>query len=76
MGQLTIDLDGETARRVAEAAAAAHMAANEWVAAMVRSRVNAEWPEDVRALIGAWPDFPEVEELRAGLGQDVKRESW
>ena len=76
MGQLTIDLDGETARRVADAAAAAHMAAGEWVAAMVRARVSAEWPSDVRALAGAWPDFPEADELRAQAAPDVKREAW
>ncbi|MDP1526838.1 MAG: hypothetical protein Q8M20_13575 [Rhodocyclaceae bacterium] len=76
MGQLTIDLDGETARRVATAAAAAHMAAGEWVAAMVRARVTAEWSGEVRSLAGAWPDFPEANELRADAAPDVKREAW
>jgi hypothetical protein len=52
------------------------MAAGEWVAAMVRARVSAEWPSDVRALAGAWPDFPEADELRAQAAPDVKREAW
>lgn len=76
MGQLMIDLDADTTRRVADAAAAAHMAAPEWVAAIVRARVNAEWPIDVRALAGTWPDFPEVAALRANLPAEVDRESW
>lgn len=76
MGQLTIDLDGETARRVADAAAVAHMAASDWVAALVRARVNAEWPPDVRSLAGAWPDLPDAETLREGLAADAARETW
>lgn len=76
MGRLTIDLDGDTSRRVADAAAAAHMAVGEWIAAMVRARVTTEWPSDVRALAGAWPDFPELDDLRANAAQDIKREDW
>ncbi|MBK6727947.1 MAG: CopG family transcriptional regulator [Xanthomonadales bacterium] len=76
MGQLTIDLDADTTRRVTDAAAAAHMAAADWVAAMVRARVNAEWPTDVRALAGAWPDFPEAASLRGHQPAEVDRETW
>lgn len=34
---------------------------------------SALWTFD-RSLAGAWEDFPEVEALRAGLGEDVPRE--
>ncbi len=34
------------------------------------------WPEFVRSLAGAWADdFPNLETIRAGMGQDVLRES-
>ena len=80
MTQLTIELDGDTARKVADAAAAAHMATGEWVAALVRARttggIDPSWPAAVRDLAGAWPDFPEAEELRAGPAADGVREAW
>jgi hypothetical protein len=34
------------------------------------------WPELVRSLAGAWADdFPDLETIRAGMGQDILRES-
>lgn len=35
------------------------------------------WPEFVRAVAGSWgDDFPTLEEIRAGEGQDAQREIW
>lgn len=34
-----------------------------------------QWPDHIRAMAGAWPDFPSAEELREGDGQDVARET-
>ncbi len=36
------------------------------------------WHERLKSLSGAWKDddFPTLEEIRAGEGQDVPRESW
>ena len=76
MNQLTIDLDDETAQRLASIAAQAHMRAGDWVASLVRARVGGQWPEDVRQLAGAWPDLPEAGELRQAGGSDLPRESW
>jgi hypothetical protein len=76
MTQLTIDLDDETAQRLANVAAQAHMGAGDWVASLVRARVCGEWPSDVRQLAGAWPDFPEASELRQTGGADLPRENW
>jgi hypothetical protein len=76
MTQLTIDLDDETARRLASVAAQSHMQAGDWVASLVRARVCGEWPNDVRQLAGAWPDFPETSELRRRGGADLPRETW
>ncbi len=34
------------------------------------------WPELVRSLAGAWADdFPDLDTIRAGMGQDILRES-
>jgi hypothetical protein len=76
MTQLTIELDNETAQRLTETAAQAHMQAGDWVASLVRARVCGEWPGDVRQLAGAWPDFPEANELRQSGGTDLPRETW
>jgi hypothetical protein len=39
----------------------------------VAEKTRAEWPEDVRALAGAWADFPTPQELRALPARDRKR---
>jgi len=76
MTQLTIELDNETSQRLANIAALAHMRAGDWVSSLVRARVCGEWPSDVRQLAGAWPDFPEIAELRQSGGTDLPRENW
>jgi hypothetical protein len=32
------------------------------------------WPKGVRRAAGAFPDFPDVEEIRSGYGKDRHRE--
>ncbi|MGD1902076.1 MAG: DUF2281 domain-containing protein [Geitlerinemataceae cyanobacterium] len=41
-----------------------------------KERRLAQWREKVYALAGAFPDFPSLEEIRAGYGEDVPREEW
>jgi predicted transcriptional regulator len=74
MAQVTIYLDDETERRMKCAAEEAGVSRSRWVAEAIREKTAAEWPLAVRRLAGAWEDFPEVEELRAGLGEDARRE--
>ncbi|MGD2114304.1 MAG: CopG family transcriptional regulator [Acidobacteriota bacterium] len=74
MAQVTIYLDDETEARMKRAADEAGVSRSRWVAEVIREKTATEWPESVRRLAGAWEDFPEVEELRAGLGEDVPRE--
>ncbi len=50
------------------------MSKSRWVAELIRSKTDDEWPAHIGALAGAWPEFPEVEELRAGDGVDHLRE--
>ncbi|MDX2256260.1 MAG: hypothetical protein NW214_12145 [Pseudanabaenaceae cyanobacterium bins.39] len=38
------------------------------------SRNLTKWQETVKSSSGAWSDFPDLDEIRANLGQDVPRE--
>ncbi|MGR8935403.1 MAG: CopG family transcriptional regulator [Gammaproteobacteria bacterium] len=76
MTHLTIELDEQTGYDLEARARAEGLDVQEWVERLVRRHVHPQWPDSVRALVGAWPDFPSAEELRQGGGQDVPRESW
>jgi hypothetical protein len=73
MGQVTIYLDEETEQRVRAAARADGVSVSRWVADRVRQGTRAEWPASVRALAGAWRDFPSAETIRKGQGRDIPR---
>lgn len=75
MAQVTIYLDPETEKRMEAAARDAGLSRSRWVANLIREKTVSEWPESFRRLIGGWEDdFPEVEEIRSGLGEDLPRE--
>ncbi len=76
MTHITIELDEQTGSDLEFRARTEGLNAQEWIERLVRRHVHPQWPENVRALVGAWPDFPTAEELRHGEGQDVERESW
>lgn len=73
MAQVTLYLDEQTEERLKTAARAAGVSNSRWVADLIREKTASEWPESVRRLAGACPDFPTVEELRAGLPDDAPR---
>lgn len=74
MSQVTIYLDEETARSARAAAAAAGLSVSRWITDLIRERASTEWPRDVAALAGLWPDFPLAEGLRRDRPEDVDRE--
>ena len=74
MAQVTLYLDEETKKRVRKAAKAVGLSQSRWLSELVRQRTATEWPAEVRELAGAWPDFPESDELRRSSGRDVRRE--
>ena len=74
MAQLTIQLDDELADRIHAATVAAGTTPSEWIADALRQRIQADWPQFVRDLAGAWPDFPTAEEIRSQTGSDLTRE--
>ena len=75
MAHLTIYLTDDVERRVRKAAKAAKVSVSRWVADRVSKSVETSWPPEFLALAGAFPDFPEADDLRKGYGEDVPRES-
>ncbi len=74
MGQVTIYLDEETQALMKRAARSSGVSLSRWVAGVIREKVHGEWPADVAALAGSWPDAPTAEEIRATYAIDVPRE--
>jgi len=74
MGQVTIYLDEETEKKMVANAKAMGVSKSRWIAKAIREKLVDEWPATVRALPGSWPDFPTLDELRAGRDADVERE--
>ena len=75
MAHLTIYLPDEVEQQVRKAAKESKLSVSKWVAERVGKSVETSWPSEFLALAGAFPDFPELEDLRAGYGQDTPRES-
>ncbi|MBX9600743.1 MAG: hypothetical protein K2X35_07060 [Bryobacteraceae bacterium] len=74
MPQVTIYLDAETERKARKAAAGLRIPLSRWVAKAVQEKTAQVWPPEVLALAGAWPDFPDLAELRASDAADLPRE--
>ena len=74
MGQMTIYLDNELEIKVQNITKSMHISKSKWVANIIREKIADEWPDSVKNLAGAWTDFPGAEEIREGLGDDIKRE--
>jgi hypothetical protein len=75
MGQVTIYLDNETENKLKKAAKSSHISVSKWVASVIEEKITTEWPQDVVKLAGSWKDdFPNIEEIRSGVGHDSPRE--
>mgnify|MGYP000390616386 CR=1 FL=1 len=75
MGQVTVYLDNEVEKLMKQAAKAAGMPVSRWLSELVRAKTRTDWPQEVRDAVGAWADFPDADQLRAGQGQDLLREA-
>ncbi len=74
MGQITIYLDEATENRLKASARGTGLSVSRFIANLIQEKTATEWPPSVAALVGAWADFPEAEELRADLAHDEPRE--
>lgn len=75
MAQVTIYLDKETEEKMRSHAKAKNISQSQWVANLIREKLQTEWPDDIVALSGAWADFPSLAEIRGETSQDIPRES-
>jgi len=76
MSQLTIYLSKDLHEKVVSAAKAKNISTSKWVAEVLKNKVDESWPEELRQMAGAWPDFPSQEEIRKGMGKDLPREQF
>ena len=76
MGQVTIYLENELEAKVQQITKSMHISKSKWVANLIKEKIADEWPESVKNLAGAWADLPSAEEIREGLGEDIKREGF
>jgi hypothetical protein len=76
MAQITLYVDDATQARLREAAEQRKVSQSQFVAELIRKATAEQWPEEVLELFGSMPDFPSVEELRAGQGEDAPRPKW
>ncbi len=74
MGQLILELDAATETKIKSAARSVGLQPNQWVMQLIQEKTASPWPEAVKALAGAWKDFPTAEEIRATSGNDSPRE--
>jgi len=74
MAQVTIYLADEIEVRARNAARERGVSLGRWIAEQIARKVKNTWPPEVLTAVGAFPDFPEPEELRSGYGPDAPRE--
>jgi hypothetical protein len=73
MAQVTIYLGADAERRLKAAARKAGVSVSRWVGELVQNRTRSDWPAEARELAGAWPDFPDLHDLRLVTGKDQPR---
>ena len=76
MAQLTIYLPDEVEKKARRAAKTAGKSVSRWIADQVTRSTSSGWSEGFLKAAGAFPDFPSLEEIRAGYGPDLPRESF
>ena len=75
MGQVTIYLDDDTERKMAENAAMLNVSKSKWIANVIREKLVEDWPSNIRALPGAWRDIDAVVNGVEHDTADTERES-
>ena len=76
MGQVTIYLDNEIETKMRAAAKTMNVSPDQWVTNAIDEKLATQWPDSVKALAGAWVDFPSLEEIRDTQPPDPYREPW
>jgi hypothetical protein len=74
MANVTIYLPEEVEGRIRKAAKAEGTSVSRWIAGQLTKIVDQGPANELVSLAGAFPDFPEIDELRHGYGTDTPRE--
>jgi len=75
MGQVTIYIDDMTEKKMLKMVEKSGVSKSKWITELIREKTATTWPEQVKALAGAWNDLPSAEEIRNAIGGDVHRET-
>jgi len=75
MAQITIYLPDDVESKARKAAKAQKKSVSRWIADQIKHNVTKSLPQAWIDAAGAFPDFPDVAELRRGYGEDAGRES-
>lgn len=76
MAQITLYIDQITQARLRDVAARRQVSQSQFVAELIRRATDDCWPDEVLALAGSVPDFPDAKALRVGEVPDVPRAAW
>lgn len=76
MAQITLYIDDATQVRLREVAARRQVSQSQFVVELIRRATDDRWPDEVLALAGAVPEFPDASGLRAGEPVDARRTEW
>lgn len=74
MSQITIYLDQNTEMMMRKFVKKMGSSLSQWLTGLIKKELVSLWPESVKKLAGACPNFPSVQEIRNTFGADVKRE--
>jgi len=76
MAQITIYLPDDLEKKARKAAKAQKKSVSRWIASQIKRDLENRWPQAFYDAAGAIPDFPDIEEIRKGYGEDAPRESF
>jgi hypothetical protein len=76
MAQVTLYLPDDVENKARKAAKAQKTSVSRWIADQIKHNLEKSLPQAWIDAAGAFPDFPDVEELRKGYGKDAPRESF
>lgn len=71
MPQLAIYLDEKTAKKLDEVVQASGKSRSKWVADLIKSRLEDDWPEGFFDLAGAWEGSESPEEIMTSIREGV-----
>ena len=76
MAQITLYLPDDVESKARKAARAQKKSVSRWIADQIKHNFEKSLPQSWIDAAGAFPDFPQVEDLRKGYGEDARRESF